>query len=59
LPIVQQAKALGVRFTFGSDAHSLDMLGTSRENEAWFAQAGLEATDFITTRELLAKKGLA
>ncbi|MBC7254789.1 MAG: hypothetical protein H5T66_01620 [Chloroflexi bacterium] len=59
LPIVQQAKALGVRFTFGSDAHSLDMLGTSRENEAWFAQAGLEAADFITTRELLAKKGLA
>jgi len=58
LPIVQQAKALGVRFTFGSDAHSLDMLGTSCENEAWFAQAGLEAADFITTRELLAKKGL-
>jgi histidinol phosphatase-like PHP family hydrolase len=57
LPVVQRAKELGVRFTFGSDAHSLDMLGASPENEAWFALAGLEAGDFITPRELRACKG--
>lgn len=56
LPVVQRAKALGVALTFGSDAHSLDMLGMSSENEAWFQQAGLSADDFVTPDALRARK---
>jgi len=56
LPVVQRAKALGVRFTFGSDAHSLDMLGMSPENAAWFQEAGLTANDFVTPQVLRAHK---
>jgi histidinol phosphatase-like PHP family hydrolase len=56
LPVVQRAKELGVVFTFGSDAHSLDMLGMSPENVAWFQAAGLVATDFVTPAELRVRK---
>lgn len=56
LPVVQRAKALGVLFTFGSDAHSLDMLGMSPENIAWLQDAGLAASDFVTPQALRARK---
>jgi len=54
--IVEQAKALGVRFTFGSDAHDHRDLGMSPEAEAWIRDAGLTAADFLRPAELRAKK---
>ncbi|MFP3897517.1 MAG: hypothetical protein ACLFV5_11870 [Anaerolineales bacterium] len=54
--IVKRAKALGVRFTFGSDAHDHRDLGMSPEAEAWIRGAGLVAADFLTPAELRAKR---
>ncbi len=54
--IVKRAKALGVRFTFGSDAHDHHDLGMSVEAETWIRDAGLAASDFLTPDELRARR---
>ncbi|MFO7918273.1 MAG: hypothetical protein R6V13_09350 [Anaerolineae bacterium] len=54
--IVKRAKALGVRFTFGSDAHDCHDLGMSAEAETWIRDAGLVASDFLTPDELQARR---
>ena len=55
--IVGLAKKLGVRFTYGSDAHKYQNLGMSAAVEEWIRSAGLTARDFITPAELRAKRG--
>jgi histidinol phosphatase-like PHP family hydrolase len=54
--IVRQAKALGVRFTYGSDAHNYQHMGLSDGVALWIQQTGLEERDFVTTTELAARK---
>lgn len=54
--IVKQAKRLGVRFTYGSDAHNYQHMGLSDEVAQWIRQAGLETQDFLTVRELAERK---
>ncbi len=55
--IVRQAKQLGCRFTFGSDAHDYRRLGMSETTEAWIASAGLATDDFLSPAALRAKRG--
>lgn len=55
--IVQMAKSLGVRFTFGSDAHECRKLGMCPQAEDWIVSAGLIASDFVTLAELRTKRG--
>jgi len=55
--IVQLAKSLGVRFTFGSDAHDARNLGLTPEAETWIISAGLTMQDFLTPAQLQAKRG--
>ena len=54
--IVALAKSLGVRFTFGSDAHDYCTLGLSSAAEAWILTAGLETADFLTMADLGARR---
>ena len=54
--VVKLAKPLGVRFTFGSDAHDHRDLGMSPEAEAWIRDADLTAADFLTPSALRAKR---
>lgn len=54
--IVALAKSVGVRFTFGSDAHNYADLGTTPEAEAWIAASGLAPADFLSPQDLRAKR---
>jgi len=51
--IVKLARQLGVRFTFGSDAHDYRKLGMSAEAEAWHIRS-TECPFFMRPAELLA-----
>ncbi len=55
--IVSLAKSLGVRFTFGSDAHNASNLGMTREAAAWITSSGLTPGDFLSPQMLRAKRG--
>jgi histidinol phosphatase-like PHP family hydrolase len=55
--IVALAKSLGVRFTYGSDAHDSANLGMTQAAEAWIAASGLTPEDFLTPQMLRAKRG--
>jgi histidinol phosphatase-like PHP family hydrolase len=55
--IVTLAKSLGVRFTFGSDAHNYANLGMTPEAEAWITASGLTSGDFLSPQMLRAKRG--
>lgn len=54
--VVKLAEPLGVRFTFGSDAHDHRDLGMSSEAEAWIRGTGLATSDFLTPEELRARR---
>ena len=54
--IVSLAKSLGVRFTFGSDAHNYADLGMTPAAQAWITASGLTAGDFLSPLELRAKR---
>ena len=54
--VVRLAKARGVRFTYGSDAHDYRNLGITAATEAWLSDVGLSRADFLTPAELRAKR---
>jgi len=55
--IVFLAKSLGVRFTFGSDAHNAAHLGMTPEAENWISESGLQPEDFLSPEMSRAKRG--
>jgi histidinol phosphatase-like PHP family hydrolase len=55
--VVSLARSLGVRFTFGSDAHNAADLGMTPEAEAWITASGLTPDDFLSPQMLRAKRG--
>ena len=54
--IVSLAKSLGVRFTFGSDAHGYANLGMTLEAETLITSSGLTPGDFLSPQMLRAKR---
>lgn len=54
--IVSLARSLGVRFTFGSDAHNCARLGMTPEVEQWITDSGLTTEDFLSPQILRAKR---
>jgi len=54
--VVRRAKPLGVRFTYGSDAHDYRNLGMSKDVDAWINECGLVSSDFWCPADLRAKR---
>ena len=50
--ICRTAKALGVRFTYGSDAHDYRKIGMRPEAARWIEETGLSTSDFLTPDDL-------
>jgi len=50
--ICRLAKDLGVRFTYGSDAHDYRRLGMEQGVARWIRDVGLSGADFLTPAEL-------
>jgi histidinol phosphatase-like PHP family hydrolase len=54
--VARQARAQGVRFTFGSDAHDYRKLGLSPDVEEWIVATGLNRDDFLTPADIAARR---
>lgn len=50
--IARLAKGIGVRFSFGSDAHEYRNLGMTSGVEAWIRTVGLVESDFVTPAQV-------
>jgi histidinol phosphatase-like PHP family hydrolase len=54
--ICSMAKSLGVRFTYGSDAHDYRRLGMAPEVARWLEGIGLSESDFLTPDAFRARR---
>lgn len=55
--IVGLARKVGLRFTYGSDAHDFRLLGFSSAAEMWLRTVQLHDADWLTATEIKARRG--